>query len=266
MRIARNWEHRDRISLHSMGSASGSRCQNFRISGASSVFRSALTSISGFSTSSNHSWSSRAIRRNHALDSDFLAANFHTCVYGMSELSRSRLIQGSRTGEGFEPPMRLASHSNPLRAAALSHSATCPQLTILLSLPWLRQRIRGQRIPHCAICSPWVKRLCGGRSGFGPRRAPRSLEISPRTGGSHMRGWGLVSLETASLSKNTGYGYYKIFTIYSPSRQGAFVGQSPMQVVPASSQLLQRFSKLLWNSLLPTAVKTEFQGQPAFAS
>src|SRR6266550_1720775 len=34
-----------------------------------------------------------------------------------------------------------------------------------------------------------------------------------------------------------------------------------MQSVPAFSQVLQRFFKWLWDSLSPTAVKTEFQGQ-----
>ena len=49
-----------------------------------------------------------------------------------------------------------------------------------------------------------------------------------------------------------------------PSPPGTFVGPSPMQVVPASPQFLERISKLLWNSLLPTAVKTEPQGQFSF--
>ena len=43
-----------------------------------------------------------------------------------------------------------------------------------------------------------------------------------------------------------------------------FVGRSPVQVVPASPQLLQRLSKLFWNSLLPTAVKAESQSELSF--
>src|SRR6266705_1046769 len=48
--------------------------------------------------------------------------------------------------------------------------------------------------------------------------------------------------------------------------ESEFVGRPPEQVVPASPQFLERFSKLLWNSLLPTSVKAELQCHFSFTS
>ena len=56
----------------------------------------------------------------------------------------------------------------------------------------------------------------------------------------------------------------KIFSLFHVDSSLHSLAGRQRKLVPASPQFLQRFSKLLWNSLLPTAVKTEFQSEFSF--
>jgi hypothetical protein len=70
------------------------------------------------------------------------------------------------------------------------------------------------------------------------------------------------SSSRSRLSVRASYGSCKKdLAIISRRPKFAFVGWSRMEVVPAPPQFLQRLFKLLWNSLLPTAVKADFQSE-----